>query len=469
MISRFMADARQWAQATFGGNTLPDERLSDRLIMYAEAQARNPSGSTAEVTSHDRAAQEGAYRFLENPRVLPEDIEQGAFEQTSELCRDVGRILLVQDTSSVDVASQELREQLISAGSPTGFLVHSCLAVDGTTGETLGLLDQQRWIRQKAAAKDIQAKRDYSQKESAKWAVCDMAARGRLANTEGCITVCDREADIFEFLLHHVDRGERFIVRARADRRLSKESTLFATVRAAPVVGTRSIRIEQRGGQVEKIPQKGRPARQRRDTVVNLHAVPVVLPEPSDRKVPGSRPLSVNVVRVFEEGGDSEWILLTTEAIDSLEDIDRIVRDYESRWLIEEFHKWWKTGCRLESRPLQSLGAIERMMVITAPIAIRLMHLHNAVRSDEVDKTATPTLSMEELRCLWAITERKSFPRNTPTVKWAYGAIARLGGFYDSKRTGRVGCQTLWKGWLKFQERFDGWLAARALVAGAKM
>jgi hypothetical protein len=466
MLSRFIADAGKWAQSTFGGSTLPDERLGDRLIMYAEAQARNPSASTAEVTAHDRAAQEGAYRFLENPRVLPEDIEQGTFDQTGELCADVKRVLLVQDTSSVGVASQELKQELINVGGPSGFLVHSCLAVDGGTGETIGLLDQQRWIRRGKASK---GKKDYSQKESAKWAVCDMAARGRLANSNACITVCDREADIFEFLLHQMDRGERFVMRARADRRLSEKSTLFETIRAAPVLGTRSIRIEQRGGQAEKIPQKARPPRQRRDVTLSLQAVSVVIPEPRDRQVEGSRPLTVNVVRVAEENGDLEWILLTTEPIDSLEAIERIVRDYECRWLIEEFHKWWKTGCNLEGRPLQTLGAVERMMVITAPIAVRLMHLHNAARSEEVDKVSPPALSPEEFLCLWALTERKPFPSVAPSSAWALRAVARLGGWYDSKRTGRIGCQTLWKGWAKFRDMFDGWTLAKHNIGDEKM
>ena len=168
---------------------MPDARLLNRLINYSAAQAASPVGSTAEVTGHCAAAREGAYRFLENPRVRAKDIEEGPFNRTADLCDNTNRILLVQDTTSVAVASNDLREMLKSSGSPTGFLVHSCLAVDDETGEVLGLIDQQRWLRKKRKRSKAQ---DYADRESAKWCISDMAARERLGDSSQCITVCDR-------------------------------------------------------------------------------------------------------------------------------------------------------------------------------------------------------------------------------------------------------------------------------------
>src|SRR5690348_244002 len=133
MLRSFMSDSHEWAESVFDGSTLSDERLMDRLVEYAAVQAMDPAGSTARVTAGDKAAREGAYRFLENPRVQPEDIEEGPFQYTADLCRGRSRLLAVQDTTDVGVASNELREALISAGSPTGFLVHNALMVDGET------------------------------------------------------------------------------------------------------------------------------------------------------------------------------------------------------------------------------------------------------------------------------------------------------------------------------------------------
>ena len=49
-------------------------------------------------------------------------------------------------------------------------------------------------------------------------------------------------------------------------------------------------------------------------------------------------------------------------------------------------------------------------------------------------------------------------------VVWVYKAIAKLGGFTDSRRTGIAGWDTLWKGWDKLQERVQGMLMAKQML-----
>lgn len=57
-------------------------------------------------------------------------------------------------------------------------------------------------------------------------------------------------------------------------------------------------------------------------------------------------------------------------------------------------------------------------------------------------------------------TERGAPPEQTPSAAWAYRALAKMGGFTDTKRTGRPGWDTLWYGWSRLQERLEGyWLS----------
>ncbi|HEH9428909.1 TPA: IS4 family transposase, partial [Aeromonas sobria] len=49
--------------------------------------------------------------------------------------------------------------------------------------------------------------------------------------------------------------------------------------------------------------------------------------------------------------------------------------------------------------------------------------------------------------------------------QWAYMAIARLGGFMDSKRTGIASWGTLWEGWQTLQSKLDGFIAAKEMMA----
>ncbi|HHT9169613.1 TPA: IS4 family transposase, partial [Legionella pneumophila] len=50
------------------------------------------------------------------------------------------------------------------------------------------------------------------------------------------------------------------------------------------------------------------------------------------------------------------------------------------------------------------------------------------------------------------------------TAAWAYKAIAKLGGWTDSKRTGKAAWSTIWKGWFRLQERVEGLRIANELM-----
>lgn len=47
-------------------------------------------------------------------------------------------------------------------------------------------------------------------------------------------------------------------------------------------------------------------------------------------------------------------------------------------------------------------------------------------------------------------------PASPLSLRWALETIAKLGGWRNIKRTGRIGWMTLWKGCARFQERLVG-------------
>ena len=55
----------------------------------------------------------------------------------------------------------------------------------------------------------------------------------------------------------------------------------------------------------------------------------------------------------------------------------------------------------------------------------------------------------------------KKLPSEVPTLKWAYEAISKLGGFYDSKRTGISSWATMWLGWDKLQDMLSGYYLSK--------
>lgn len=87
------------------------------------------------------------------------------------------------------------------------------------------------------------------------------------------------------------------------------------------------------------------------------------------------------------------------------------------------------------------------------------MEAEQALSDDKQSKSAP--LGADEWRILWVLTEhKKPLPDRPPSARWAYRALAKLGGFTDTKRTGRAGWATLWRGWFRLQERLEGyWLS----------
>jgi len=159
-------------------------------------------------------------------------------------------------------------------------------------------------------------------------------------------------------------------------------------------------------------------------------------------------------------------MLLTTEPVATFAEAEQVVRHYEKRWLIEEFHKAWKSGCRVEARPLQTLDALERMTAITAHIAVRILQLRAAAASGP-EASCETVLKSDEWQCLWSTTQHKPLPDEPPSARWALETLGRLAGWQDTKRTGRIGWLTLWRGWEILQDRVLVWRAAFAAAIGA--
>lgn len=469
MNSPWLQSCDMWAEHVFAGSRLCDIRLERRLIDYAGMQARHPMGSTSEACEANNAAREGAYRLLENPRVSATGIDEGPYQQCAEAIAGRTRVLAIQDTTSVRVHYRPLAEEVQEEGCPTGFLVHTQLMVCAENGLPLGIADQQRWLRdKKRPGKGKRRERPYEEKESYRWQRSVELARERMSQDVSITTVADRESDIYEFLNYHVENGLDFVVRASWNRRTKGEvGHVLDEVRLAPVLGERPLRIEQRGAQQANGKQSKRNARKRADVITQLQATAVVLRPPQGRGENASDELAVNVVRVSGPNSDGkndglEWIILTTRPIETVEEVNQVVRDYEHRWLIEEYFKCWKTGCRVETRPLQTFDAVERMLAITAAIGLRILQIQ--VASNQPDAKERPTqLDHDTWRCLWVSTSLERPPQVKPSIHWAYRAIAQLGGWYDTKKTGRVGWATLWKGWARLEERLEGWRAAKRL------
>lgn len=469
-LSASLLNPQVWSREVFSHCQVKDKRRSERLIKLGGQLAAHSGKSVPQSCQGDKVVQVGAYRLARNKHVSAQSIIDGGCQYTAQKASSHSCLLAIEDSTTLSYKHQVKSDVGDLGGkansSAQGIWVHSVLLVNAHSGQTVGLVDQQTWVRppDERGMRHQRRERAYADKESYKWQQASQEVQRRLGSLmERVISVCDREADIFEYLHFKCRQGERFIVRAAQDRAVLVESEqqdkLFDVVRRdGQAHGQIKIQIPQRGG------RKGRQA------TLSLYSVCVTLARPRHRNKAEAASLEAIVMHAVlaeeSEPGGLSWLLLTREPIATSAQVKAILRYYGLRWRIEEFHKAWKTGAGVERLRMSQGGNLLRMAAILAFIAVRLLQLRESL--DDPDHAQTPcdqVLDVMEWRLLWVSTERKKqLPSQAPPLSWAYLALAKLGGFTDTKRTGKASWLTLWMGWTQLAERVQGYRLARNIT-----
>jgi hypothetical protein len=469
----FETDTKKWAEKQFSGALLGDVRLTKRLINLTTDLANNVGMSIGKAAK-DEASLEGGYRFIENDNVDPQAIAEAGFRVTAQACAERRLVLLLEDTTGLTYKHSVFKElgdnpctkkTLRGNNARTRSLfLHSVLAMDADTEAVIGLAHQQNYIRIKTPkmSGSVRSRRPKEEKESYRWEQSSDKIDANYPRTDNVLHVSDRETDSYEYMAAHISKGRRFIVRASHNRKFYESSDTLHQLKAAPVVFESEVKIAQKGTDGKKM--KNRPARIAK-VGVSYHNVTLKRPHDVD-KAEEDR-LNLNVVVCHELADESIdeasklcWYLYTNEPINSMEDAQKILRYYELRWRIEDFHKVWKTdGTRVEELRVQYRDNLERLSTILAFIAVRLMQLKEIAENREQAKeqSCETMLAPLEWKMLWKQREAKPLPGEPPSLYWAYYALAKLGGWYDSKRTGRVGVKAIWDGWVKLVLMLQGY------------
>lgn len=463
----FVEETRRWAEEVFGTSRLGDRRLDLRLVRLACSLAEEPEKSISGVFKGDNAGEEGAYRFLRNRRVDVTEIAEAGFRQTAAVATaHTGVLVAAEDTTTL--AFEHDVDGLGDLGGPAnsrkkGLWVHSILLVDVDTATPLGLIEQQMWVRDAAdrGKRHNRHERTYKEKESYKWERASRRVAERLSPDvlSRVVSACDREADIYEYLKFKQNEGQRFVVRAtRARKVVGSKKSVIDEVAHLPFLGKAALSVPQRGG------PHGRRAR---TAVLSIRGGTMTLQAP--KRQPSSQPpLTCRVVYAAEENSPKgvaplKWILLTSESADDLQEALTVLALYRLRWRVEDFHKAWKTGgTDVEGCRLQNAENIERLAVILAFIAVRILQLRE-LKEIGPERPVTDILTSSEWKILWMRMKKRKPPTKLPTIEWAYRAIATLGGWSDTKRTGRAGWVALWRGWTKLEDLVEGYNLAQSM------
>jgi hypothetical protein len=469
-----------WALSEVASVSFGDQRLDARAAVLLSALGDRPNLSIPAACG-GKAEMQAAYRFFDNDRVTFDKVLAPHVERTLERMGAQPVVLLVQDSSEIDLTrpAQDVVGVGELDGPRRGVLLHEMHAFtpDGTPLGTVwaDCLNRVDGVSHADAAdKQRDRKRTpIERKESVRWlsglrrgrAIADRLPQVR------CICVSDSESDIYELFAE--PRREReggpavdWLVRACQDRALASDAKaglarLRDAVLATPVLYEAELRIRGREAKTaaeDRVRRRTRPARQ---ATVQVRATTLTLRPPprGDRKLP---PVTVNVVLVREGHPPSgeppvEWILVTTLPIDTLERVRAAVEYYCVRWNIEILFRTLKSGCRIERRRFEHLDRILPCLMVYLIVAWRTMFVCRMGRACP-DADCEAIFETSEWKAVWTAVHRRKPPKKRPRLSEIVHLIARLGGYVERPNS-EPGPQTIWIGLQRMNDLAWAWEA----------
>ena len=427
-----------WATQVAAAADLPDERLDKRLTAILVDTVENPSASIPEAAG-DASQATATYRFYDNDRVTTAALHLGVATATAQRCLDQETLLVVQDTTTLNFTGLHTIPELgpiDSGGLARGVHLHTALTVT-SSGEVIGILDQQYWARPQRGQPGPE------EKESEKWINGMDASRAVLYQAAGeqpvprLIHVMDREGDAYEVMMAVEDAGDSAIIRCAQNRKIDDPlAKAHEAVRSQPVLCRTSVVVSRKAG----VPE--------RRAAVEVRSMRVTL-VPDLQKYPHAWPMTWNLVEVWEPAPPAgtqaaHWLLWTLEPAATADEALEVVRKYTCRWPIEEVHLVLKSGCKVENLRLETWERLEKAVTVNAAVAARIVSLRDLAR-ETPEAPATEVLSPDEAEVLVCHFGKGMRPSEL-TIGQAVLWIGRLGGHLNRKRDGMPGVRTLWRG-----------------------
>lgn len=454
-------NAGRWAIEQFGNLQLGDKRRTTRAVKVAAAMAADPSGSIPQQNKKWKNTK-GAYRLFNAVEATFDAMLTPHWQLTRAKAAECAVVLMIQDTTELDYTSHPGCEGMGRFGSGPrwesglGMLLHNVLAIEplgNSEARVLGLAWNKLWRRTNAAPAKRPTQKQLRQQgsESDRWIEAAQAI-GAAPPGSRVVHVGDREADMFRlFECCQSLQNVSFLVRATKLNRATitgharelcqlkakdrPGTTLRQIAESMPTLGSKQIWIGPRGGQA------GRWA----NCAVSGGAVTTYSAWNHSRS---ATPLRCWVVRVVETDPPPgtqpvEWILLTNEPVNNLQDALRLSEWYSLRWMVEQYHQCLKSGCKVEARQLEHVDRLDPLIAMCCVLAVRLLQLKNDTRL----MPQLPAIEHVPKESVRTLAKMMKVTAESITLRTFTHEVAKLGGFLGRKSDGEPGWLTLWRGW----------------------
>ncbi len=451
-----------WVERELSSVDLGDARREVRLRKLMDDLSRSPGASFNEACRMPKD-KKASYRFFANEAVEPECILEAHYGQTWRRIEGQQRVLVVQDTTSLDYSSHKQAKGLgpLESDGGMGLFVHSGLALC-EQGEPLGLVHQHSWVRdpEQVGKRHRRRQRAWQEKESYKWQrTVEAVVAGQPEGTQ-FIIIGDRECDVYGLLASPRPAGVEVLVRSAQNRKVQAEAGLLhQQLSKGPAAGKLVVDV----GRAAK--------RDARSAICEVRYRQVTLTPPAhaDAGVP-KVPVVVWAVAITELHAPKgtrplHWVLLASWPITSLEDAIQCAIWYSRRWLVERYHFVLKSGCRIEASQLHTRQRLERLQAVYAIIAWRLLALTYQARL-RPSQPCDGVLSRQEWQVLYAHHHQRlpSATQSAPPLGEALVWVAKLGGYWGRKQDSPPGVKVLWRGLMRLHGMIEGFTLASSLL-----
>ena len=478
---------QSWIEEELQTADFGDSRVDKRYTAVMNQFSEKPSASIPSACGGWTETM-AAYRFFNSKRVDYQRVLKPHQDATLKRIAEQEVVLLVQDTTQIDVTRPE--EQMEGAGplsdeSQRGFYDHAMLAVTPQR-IPLGLVQANIWARdleefrehKKEKQRDHRAKakkkrqRPIEEKESVRWLEgyqrgCEVATQVPQTTV---VVVSDSEGDVYE-CFEEASRKDgkkkaKWIVRACQDRSLSSAGQragygrLLKKVASTPVLGTMEIEVSKKNAPQIPSDRKRSQPRSARTATLAIRATRVTLRGPQR---PGGRlaDVQVNAILVREKHpprGEEpiEWLLLTDLPIKNFKQVCDAIEYYSCRWQIEIYFRVLKSGCKVEKRQFEDADRYLPCLALYMVIAWRVMYVMMLGRECP-EMSCGELFSEEEWKAVYTVVNDETAPDDPPDLEEMIYMIATLGGYLGRTHDGPPGPKVMWLGMQRMTDLALAW------------
>jgi hypothetical protein len=442
-----------WAIREFEKTESGDARRTARLVQMAAQAAARPGGKLTQVFS-EPADRQAAYKLLEKGRVQQQALVRAAAGAAWERVKGEKLALVAVDGCTLTLPAAQQGEG--KGYGPVGTAGVKAAGVEATNAVLVslkgsvvqGVVGQALWARPQqpcSLSESAKRARPLEERETRWWlqvlqsVTDDWRASG--VKTRPWFQL-DAGADAREVLEWAAwAAGPYVTVRCAQNRRLQwpQDELLWPTMESLESQGLMRLRVAPG------------PKRQGRKALLQMRFSPVVvrLRQPSSGQVLPVELLAVHALEVgtCPQGEEPiEWMLLTNRPVHGLKGARLVLRAYTCRWRVEEVHRTWKSGCRVEDSALR-YESFRAWATLLFCVAVRIERLKRLAR-ESPELPASSEFTSYELAALLLL-KRKSqlYPEDSsPTLADAVLWLAELGGYTGKSSGGPPGSITLQRG-----------------------